>query len=57
VEPSARQAILDAAVELVHERGVVTGVTHVKVAAAARRAGYSSGAAYRSLGDARRLPS
>ncbi|MBA3287219.1 MAG: TetR family transcriptional regulator [Acidimicrobiia bacterium] len=47
MEPSARQAILDAAVELVHERGVATGVTHVKVAAAARRAGYSSGAAYR----------
>jgi AcrR family transcriptional regulator len=47
MDRSARQAILDVAVSLVHERGLVSGVTHVKLATAARRAGYTTGAAYR----------
>jgi AcrR family transcriptional regulator len=44
---SSRQALLDAGVELLVESGVTPGVEHVKMAAAARRAGYTTGAAYR----------
>lgn len=43
---STRQRLLDAGVELLIETGVTPGVSHVKMAEAARRAGYTSGAAY-----------
>jgi AcrR family transcriptional regulator len=45
--PDARQRVLDAGVSLLYETGVVAGVSHVKLAAAAGRAGYTTGAAYR----------
>jgi AcrR family transcriptional regulator len=39
--------MLEAGIALLHERGVVTGVTHIKLARVAKRAGYTTGAAYR----------
>jgi AcrR family transcriptional regulator len=44
---TSRQALLDAGVDLLVESGVTPGVDHIKLAAAARRAGYTTGAAYR----------
>ncbi|MBA3984471.1 MAG: TetR/AcrR family transcriptional regulator [Acidimicrobiia bacterium] len=44
---SARRHMLDAGIDLLHETGVVTGVTHIKLARVAKRAGYTTGAAYR----------
>ena len=45
-QASTRKALLDAGVELLIETGVTPGVNHVKMADAAHRAGYTSGAAY-----------
>jgi AcrR family transcriptional regulator len=42
-----RHRLLEAGVSLLYETGVVAGVSHVKLAAAATRAGYTTGAAYR----------
>jgi AcrR family transcriptional regulator len=42
-----RQRVLDAGASLLYETGVTAGVSHVKLAAAATRAGYTTGAAYR----------
>ncbi|MEJ7722199.1 MAG: hypothetical protein WKF58_18025 [Ilumatobacteraceae bacterium] len=44
---SARREMLEAGIALLHERGVVTGVTHIRLARVAKRAGYTTGAAYR----------
>ncbi len=44
---TSRQALLDAGVDLLLETGVTPGVDHIKMSSAARRAGYTTGAAYR----------
>ncbi|MGI9051376.1 MAG: hypothetical protein ACR2HQ_01775 [Ilumatobacteraceae bacterium] len=49
--PTARQAVLDAAVDLLLETGITPGVEHIKLATAVRRAGYTTGAAYRFWAD------
>jgi len=42
-----RQALLDAGIELLHEKGVAAGVGHIRLADVAHHAGYTTGAAYR----------
>lgn len=44
---ATRNVLLDTGVMLLHDLGVRAGVTHVKLAEVARRAGYTTGAAYR----------
>jgi AcrR family transcriptional regulator len=44
---AARDSILAAGLDLLHCVGVRAGVTHIRLEHAARRAGYSTGAAYR----------
>jgi AcrR family transcriptional regulator len=45
--PTARDSILAAGLDLLHRVGVRAGVSHVRLEHAARRAGYTTGAAYR----------
>jgi hypothetical protein len=44
---AAREAVLAAGLDLLHGAGVRPGVGHVRLEQAARRAGYTTGAAYR----------
>jgi AcrR family transcriptional regulator len=44
---AAREAVLAAGLDLLHDTGVRAGVGHVRLEQAARRAGYTTGAAYR----------
>jgi AcrR family transcriptional regulator len=47
MSPPARDSILAAGLDLLHDVGVRAGVSHVRLEHAARRAGYTTGAAYR----------
>ena len=44
---TSRQALLDASIDLLLETGVTPGIDHIEISSMARRAGYTTGAAYR----------
>jgi AcrR family transcriptional regulator len=46
-----RQMLIDIGIELLHERGTGTGVTHIRVSDVVERAGVTTGAAYRCWDD------